>query len=201
MQTVVVSDKEIDKVVQALDEEQVVSFPTETVYGLAVKFNSHKALDRLMEAKDRDYSKSITLMISKKEDISHYAYINEDALKIINAFMPGKITLIFNKKENIDPYMTNGKETIGIRIPNNKYVLSLINKTGPLLVTSANLSGHINTTCTKEVLEQLNGRISLIVDGKTEGDIASTVVDLTQEEVRILRVGEITKEEIGEVLK
>ena len=97
--------------------------------------------------------------------------------------------------------MTNGKETIGIRIPNNKYVLSLINKTGPLLVTSANLSGHINTTCTKEVLEQLNGRISLIVDGKTEGDIASTVVDLTQEEVRILRVGEITKEEIGEVLK
>lgn len=201
MNTVVVSEKEIDIVIEELNNENVVSFPTETVYGVAVKFGSHKALDRLMKAKDRDYSKAITLMVSKKEDISKYAYVSEDAIKIIEAFMPGKITLVFNKKETVDSYMTNGKNTIGIRIPDNQFVLNLIDKAGPLLVTSANLSGHSNTTCTKEVLEQLNGRISIVVDGKTKGDIASTVVDLTTKEVKILRVGEITKEEIMEVIK
>lgn len=201
MNTVVVSEKEIDKIIDLLNKEQVISFPTETVYGVAVKYGSHKALDRLMEAKDRDYSKAITLMLSKKEDIDDYAVVSEDALKIINTFMPGKITLIFNKKETVDSYMTNGKNTIGIRIPDNKFVLKLIDKIGPLLVTSANLSGYSNTTCTKEVLEQLDGRISLIVDGKSNGDIASTVVDLTNEEVKILRIGEITKEQIEEVLQ
>lgn len=200
MNTVVVSENEIDKVVEELNKENVVSFPTETVYGVAVKFGSHKALDRLMEAKDRDYSKAITLMVSKIEDINKYAYVSENAEKVIKAFMPGKITLIFKKKETVDSYMTNGKDTIGIRIPDNKFVLNLIERTGPLLVTSANLSGHSNTTCTNEVLQQLEGRISIIVDGKTNGDIASTVVDLT-EEVKILRVGEITKEEILEVIK
>lgn len=200
MKTVVVREEEIEKVIETLENDYVVSFPTETVYGVAVKFNNHKALDRLMDAKDRDYSKAITLMLSKKEDIKKYAYVNENALKIIDKFMPGKITLVFKKKESVDPYMTNGKETIGIRIPDNKYVLELINKVGPLLVTSANLSGHENTTCTNEVLKQLDGRISLIVDGKTNGDTASTVVDLSQEEVKILRVGEISEEEIKGVI-
>lgn len=201
MKTVIVSEKDINQVADILNQDLVVSFPTETVYGVAVKFNSHKALDRLMDAKERDYSKAITLMLSKKEDIKKYAYVNDDALKIIESFMPGKITLVFKKKENVDSYMTNGKETIGIRIPDNKFVLDLIDKAGPLLVTSANLSGHKNTTCTKEVLEQLDGRISLIVDGKTEGDTASTVVDLSNKEIKILRVGEISREEIEEVLK
>lgn len=201
MNTVIVNEKEIDIVIDELNKENVISFPTETVYGLAVKYGSHKALDRLMEAKDRDYSKAITLMLSKKEDIEKYAYLNKNALKIINTFMPGKVTLIFNKKETVDSYMTNGKQTIGIRIPDSSYVLNLINQVGPLLVTSANLSGQGNTTCPDEVLEQLDGRISLIVDGKTNNGIASTVIDLTKEEIKILRAGEISKEEVEEALK
>lgn len=201
MNTVIVNEKEIDIVIDELNKENVISFPTETVYGLAVKYGSHKALDRLMEAKDRDYSKAITLMLSKKEDIEKYAYLNKNALKIINTFMPGKVTLIFNKKETVDSYMTNGKQTIGIRIPDSSYVLNLINQVGPLLVTSANLSGQGNTTCPDEVLEQLDGRISLVVDGKTNNGIASTVIDLTKEEIKILRAGEISKEEVEEALK
>lgn len=201
MNTVIVNEKEIDIVIDELNKENVISFPTETVYGLAVKYGSHKALDRLMEAKDRDYSKAITLMLSKKEDIEKYAYLNKNALKIINTFMPGKVTLIFNKKETVDSYMTNGKQTIGIRIPDSSYVLNLINQVGPLLVTSANLSGQGNTTCPDEVLEQLDGRISLVVDGKTNNGIASTVIDLTKEEIKILRSGEISKEEVEEALK
>jgi L-threonylcarbamoyladenylate synthase len=201
METIVIKKSEIDKIIHCLNNDEVVAFPTETVYGVAVRYGSHKALDNLMIAKERDYSKSITLMLSKKEDIEKYAYINEQSKKIINAFTPGKITLIFKKKKEVDPYMTNGKDTIGIRIPDNQFVLNLIDKTGPLLVTSANLSGHKNTTNTKEVLEQLNGRIALVVDGKTDSTTASTVVDLTQDRIKILRAGEISQKEIEGAIK
>lgn len=199
--TKVVSAKDIDIVCDVINEGQVVAFPTETVYGVGVKFGSREALDRLMEAKNRDYSKAITLMVAYKEDIEKYAYVSDWAWKLISAFMPGMITLIFKKREGVDPIMTNGKETIGIRIPDNDYVLALLRNVGPMLVTSANLSNHPNTTSTKEVLDQLDGRIDLIVDGKTTDSIASTVVDVSGNEIKILREGKITKEDIEEVLK
>lgn len=199
--TKVVTNKDIKSVYEVIKNHGVAAFPTETVYGVGVKFGSRDALDKLMEAKNRDYSKAITLMVADKKDIEKYAYVSEDARKIIEAFMPGMITLVFKKQESVDPVMTNGKETIGIRIPDHEYVLSLLKKVGPMLVTSANLSNHPNTTCTSEVLEQLDGRIDIIVDGKTSDNVASTVVDVTGSEIKILREGKITRKEIEEVLK
>ena len=199
--TKVVSSDEIEEVCNIVECNGVVAFPTETVYGVGVKFGSKTALDKLMEAKNRDYSKAITLMVADKKDIEKYAYVSDDARKIIQAFMPGMITLVFKKKGNVDSIMTNGKETIGIRIPDNQYVLTLLQKAGPMLVTSANLSNHPNTTSTKEVLDQLDGRIDLVVDGHTNDNVASTVVDVSGNEIKILREGKITKEDIQEVLK
>ena len=201
MKTLVVSQSDIEKVVSSLNNDEVVSFPTETVYGIGVRYGSHKALDRLMEAKNRDYSKAITLMLNNKKDIETYAYINDQHLKIINKFMPGKITLILKRRESVDPYMTNGLDTIGIRIPDSDYVLDLIDRAGPLLVTSANISGSSNTTCTKDVLDQLDGRISLVVDGHTDSKVASTIIDMSKGALKILRLGDITREEIEEALE
>ena len=201
MKTLVVSQSDIEKVVSSLNNDEVVSFPTETVYGIGVRYGSHKALDRLMEAKNRDYSKAITLMLNNKKDIETYAYINDQHRKIINKFMPGKITLILKKRESVDPYMTNGLDTIGIRIPDSDYVLDLIDRAGPLLVTSANISGSSNTTCTSDVLDQLDGRISLVVDGHTDSKVASTIIDMSKGALKILRLGDITREEIEEALE
>lgn len=199
--TKVITPLEINELVEAIQKDKVVAFPTETVYGLGVKFNSRVALDQLMEAKNRDYSKAITLMVSKKEDIKQYAYVSNDASRIIDAFMPGMITLVFKKKEYVDPVMTNGKDTIGIRIPDSEFVLKLLENAGPMLVTSANLSNHSNTTTTEEVLDQLDGRIDYVVEGRTTDSIASTVVDVSGDEVKILREGKITLKMIEEVLK
>lgn len=199
--TKVVSVDEIEEVCNIIERNGVVAFPTETVYGVGVKFGSKIALDKLMEAKNRDYSKAITLMVANEKDIEKYAFVSDDAKKIVQAFMPGMITLVFKKKDTVDPIMTNGKETIGIRIPDDQYVLTLLKKAGPMLVTSANLSNHPNTTSTKEVLNQLDGRIDLVVDGQTSDNVASTVVDVSRNEMKILREGKITKEDIQEVLK
>ena len=199
--TKIVQQNELEKIVDAVKEGKLVAFPTETVYGVGIEFNNLDALERLMEAKNRDYSKAITLMVSKKEEIEKYAYVSDDTRKIINAFMPGMITLVFNKKECVNDLMTHGKKTIGIRIPDSQFVLELLEKAGPMLVTSANLSNHPNTTTTKEVLEQLDGRIDMVVDGVANSTTASTVVDVTGDEIKILREGIITLKDIEEVLK
>lgn len=199
--TKIVTQECIEDVIKAIQDEQVVAFPTETVYGLGVKFGSVKALNKLMEAKNRDYSKAITLMVAHKEDIERYAIVSEKARKLIDAFMPGMITLVFKKRAGVHDAMTFGKETIGIRIPDSPFVLSLLEKTGPMLVTSANLSHHSNTTTTQEVLDQLDGRIDMVVEGKTFDNVASSVVDVSEEDIKILRVGKITDKEIKEALK
>lgn len=199
--TKVVLENQMNEICDVIQKGGIVAFPTETVYGVGIRFEDEKALDHLMEAKNRDYSKAITLMVANKADISQYAYVSEKAQKLIEHFMPGMITLIFQKKETVSEAMTNGKPTIGIRIPDSSFVLSLLEKVGPMLVTSANLSHHQNTTSTAEVLEQLDGRIDLVVDGKTSDNIASTVVDVSQDEIKILRAGKITKEQIEEAIK
>lgn len=199
--TKVIKSSEIDELVLAVKAGKVVAFPTETVYGLGVKFGSQEALDKLMEAKNRDYSKAITLMVANKQEIDNYAYVSDDAKKMISAFMPGMLTLVLKKKETVDSNMTNGKETIGIRIPDSELVLQLLRKAGPMLVTSANLSNHPNTTSTQEVLDQLNGRIDLVVEGKTTDSIASTVIDVSGDVMKILREGKISQKQIEEVIK
>lgn len=199
--TKVVLENQMNEICDVIQKGGIVAFPTETVYGVGIHFNDEEALDRLMEAKNRDYSKAITLMVADKKDISQYAYISPQAQKMIDQFMPGMITLIFKKKESVRDSMTNGKSTIGIRIPDSEFVLSLLKKVGPMLVTSANLSQHSNTTSTQEVLNQLDGRIDLVVDGKTSDNIASTVVDVSQDEIKILRAGKITEEQIEEAIK
>lgn len=199
--TKVVLENQMNEICDVIQKGGIVAFPTETVYGVGIHFNDEEALERLMEAKNRDYSKAITLMVADKADISQYAYIGPQAQKMIDQFMPGMITLIFKKKESVRDSMTNGKSTIGIRIPDSEFVLSLLKKVGPMLVTSANLSQHSNTTSTQEVLNQLDGRIDLVVDGKTSDNIASTVVDVSQDEIKILRDGKITKEQIEEAIK
>ncbi|WP_346698048.1 L-threonylcarbamoyladenylate synthase [Thomasclavelia spiroformis] len=199
--TKVVLENQMNEICDVIQKGGIVAFPTETVYGVGIHFDDEEALERLMEAKNRDYSKAITLMVADKKDISQYAYISPQAQKMIDQFMPGMITLIFKKKESVRDSMTNGKSTIGIRIPDSELVLSLLKKVGPMLVTSANLSQHSNTTSTQEVLNQLDGRIDLVVDGKTSDNIASTVVDVSQDEIKILRAGKITKEQIEEAIK
>ena len=97
MNTVLVEKDALDLAAELVGNNKVVAFPTETVFGLGVKFGSKEALDALYQIKKRDKGKAISMMISKPEDIEKYAYVNENAKKIIKAFMPGMITIILKK--------------------------------------------------------------------------------------------------------
>lgn len=201
MKTVLVTKENIDIIVQNVRNNQVVAFPTETVFGLGVTYGSKEALQKIYALKKREQSKAVTLMVATIEDIAKYGYVDDFARKVITSFMPGKITVILKKQEHVDDFYTAGKDTIGIRIPDDAFVLQLLKIVGPMLVTSANLSGYPDMISEQDVYQVFKEKIPAIVIGPSGSDKASTVVDLSKGKVEILRVGSITKEQIEEVVK
>ena len=188
------------EVIDLLNHDEVVAFPTETVFGLGVKFSHLEALEKIYEIKHRSHSKAISLMIYDPKDIEKYAYVNENAQKLIDHFMPGMITLVLKKKSILSDDFTAGYDTIGIRIPDDPFVLKLLKEVGPMLVTSANICGQETLLNDQEVYKQFKGKIKMIVKGKCKNTLASTVIKV-DEDVTILRQGCIQEEEIREVLK
>lgn len=202
MQTKVVTKDQLDILVDAVKQGEVIAFPTETVFGLGIVYDSKIAMDRLKWAKQRPESKPFTLMVSDVSWIEQFADTKKDDWKIINRFMPGALTLIFNRKKEVDSRITNGYDTIGIRCPDDPFVLELISRVGkPLLVPSANISGMPAATSTQEVLDQLDGRISLVVDGVCGSSEASTIISLVEDRPVLIRQGKIQLSEIEEELK
>ena len=134
METVLVEKKNINEVVELLKQDEVVAFPTETVFGLGVKFGNLSALEKIYEIKHRSHSKAVSLMIYDSQDIEKYAYVNTNAQKLIDEFMPGMITLVLKKKSILSDDFTAGLETIGIRIPDDPFVLELWPDTNEFLL-------------------------------------------------------------------
>ena len=200
MKTIKLNKMEKDKAIDILLNGGILAFPTDTVFGLAA-MPKREDMDKVYEAKGRSFDKPLPMMCNSIEMIERYAYVSEEAKKIMKAFVPGPLTLIFKKRVEIGDYITNGMKTIGIRVPDDDWILSLLEELDePLMVTSANLSNHPSLLKWAEVYEQLDGRIDGIVMEDARGDKASTIVDVTSE-MKILREGPISIEQILEVLK
>lgn len=187
---------EIDELAKILKNDGVISVPTDTVYGVCASINSKKAYEKLKSIKNRPSTKPFPIMCADEEQIERIAIVDERAKKLIQAFMPGPITLVLKKKVNMPSYISNDKDTIAIRMATSKAIKELIIKTGsPIFMSSANQSGE--TTCNS--LEEIEKKLPEL-DGILEGTVslgqASTIVDCTLEEIKILRQGPISIEQI-----
>ena len=184
-----------------LDQSKVISFPTETVMGLGVYFDDYQAYQLLNKVKGRPEYKPYTLMLGDVKDIENYAYVTERDKKIINAFMPGPITILLKNKDNVPGFVTHNTGIIGIRIPDIKSVCEFICYCGkPLLVPSANKSGMKPALTSKEVKEIFKDEVGYIISGEAAGGVPSTIIDLSGEEVKIVREGPISFSDINKVL-
>lgn len=183
--------------VDVLKNGGLVVFPTDTVYGLAAWPYQAEFVERLYVVKGRNSARAIAVLIPHPEDLNRVAVSpSMAALKLARRFWPGPLTLIMSKHPSL-PDVLSPQPTIGIRVPNHKVALTILRLTGPLAVTSANLSGKNNTNTAQEAFEQLEGRVHLIIDGgKSPGGVPSTVVDCTTPEPQILRFGPISETEI-----
>ena len=178
----------------------VVAFPTETVMGLGVVYNDFNAYLRLNIIKRRREDKPYTLMVKNIDEIDKYAMVNDKALKVIKAFMPGSITILLPSKDNVPTYVTHNTGVIGVRVPTNKEAIELLNTVDvPLLVPSANKAGEKPALNNEEVKSIFNDEIDLIIQGSSKGELPSTIIDLSHDDIRLLREGPISFIDIKKV--
>jgi L-threonylcarbamoyladenylate synthase len=191
----------LDHAADVLLHGGTVVFPTDTVYGLAALPSYAEYVERLFIIKGRNSARAIAVLIAGAFELEQVAKDpNPTARRLAERFWPGPLTLIVSRHPSL-PDVLSPLPTIGVRIPDHPVALALLRKTGPLAVTSANLSGQDNTSTAQEVMKQLDGRVHLVIDGgRTPGGVPSTVVDCTGKEPLILREGPITEEHIRAAL-
>ena len=175
----------------------VVAFPTDTVYGIGSDPFQPDAVKRLYEAKDRPGEKAIPILIGSPQDLLKVvAAVPAGVENLIEAYWPGALTLILEKRDTIPAIVSSGN-TVGVRIPDHAIALELLKASGPLAVTSANPSGAKEARDSAQVLDSLAGMIDLVVDGgQTPGGYPSTVLDCSLEPPRVLRQGPISLPDI-----
>ena len=175
----------------------LVAFPTDTVYGVGALAFDGKTVESIYTAKERPVEKAIPVLIGDREDLSQVAEeIPFFAARLIARFWPGPLTVLVPKKASL-PEVVSANPAVGVRVPDHEVARALLRLSGPLAVTSANRSSQPSPTTAQEVLQQLGGRIALILDGgSTPGGIPSTLVDCTGTEIQVLREGPIAKEQL-----
>ena len=193
--------KELELAKSTLNNSKVIAFPTETVMGLGVFYDDYEAYQLLNKIKGRPENKPYTLMIGDIKDIEKFAYVSAKDKKIIEAFMPGAVTLLLKARDVVPGYVTHNTGVIGVRVPDLKEIQELINYCEkPLLVPSANKSGEKPALTSEEVKEIFKDELGYIIEGEARGGVPSTIVDLTGEQVKIVREGPITLNQIKEAL-
>lgn len=196
--------KSYEQAVGILKSSGVVAFPTETVYGLGALATDEDAVNKIFQAKGRPSDNPLIVHIGNKDEVSKYAVgITKAAEKLMSAFWPGPLTLVFERVPDvIAPNVTPGVSTVAIRVPDHPVALELLQKLkGPLAAPSANRSGKPSPTEAKHVAEDLDGIIPLILDGGQTGiGLESTVIDMTTTPPIILRPGGVTREMIEKVI-
>ncbi len=181
---------------------ELVAFPTETVYGLGANGLDGDAVNRIFEAKGRPNDNPLILHIAKKSDIKDlWAHVPKIANVLMDTFWPGPLTMIFNKADQVPYEVTAGLETVAVRMPSDKTARLLIQKSGvPIAAPSANRSGRPSPTTAQHVLDDMDGRIPLILDGgPCRYGVESTVLSLAGEPT-ILRPGAITREMLEAII-
>ncbi|MGD2175952.1 MAG: L-threonylcarbamoyladenylate synthase [Candidatus Brocadiaceae bacterium] len=177
-----------------LREGRIVAFPTETVYGLGVRCDDGRAVERLRELKQRPVGKEFSLLVSSLEDAERYGELSGSARRLAEAFWPGPLTLVVPDGRGAD---------VGLRCPDSATARELVRLTGVALAApSANLSGEPPALTADRVLRDFGGRIAAMVDGgEVAIGVASTVVRASAEQVEVLREGALSEEEIRAALE
>lgn len=204
MKTEVLQDSYLEKAKQIIENDGVVAFPTDTVYGLACSAFSEKAIDTLYNLKDRDSKKPLIVMIPENYNLENIVKeITPNAEKLMKKFWPGALTIIFISKNILPKNATGGLETVGVRLPALQDTIDLLNYINtPIFTTSANISGQPSPITAQEVYNYFNGKLPLIIDkGVCDKKLPSTIVDLSTNQIKILRVGSISEAEIYNTLK
>ena len=198
-----IDEKAIEKAAEIIKNGGLVAFPTETVYGLGANALDADASAKIYEAKGRPSDNPLIAHIASLDTLDEIVEdVSDVAKKLIEKFWPGPMTLIFKKKDLVPDSTTGGLDTLAVRFPSNEIAKALIEKSGvPIAAPSANISGKPSPTKGEHVVEDLDGKVDMIIDGGEVGlGLESTIIDVT-EEPTILRPGFVTQEMLEDVIE
>lgn len=197
--TRIINEEDLLLAKKALDNEDLVIFPTETVYGLGANALDKDAVDKIFKAKNRASNNPLIVHLKNVDEINKYAIITNDVeKKLIDNFMPGPFTLILQKKNIIPDNVTCGMDTVGIRVPIDNVAHHLLDILDyPIAAPSANISTRPSGTKVEDIFDEFNGKVAFLIDGgKSRIGLESTVCKVIDGVPTILRPGFITKEDI-----
>ena len=199
----VILQRDLEKGISILRKGGVIAFPTDTVYGLGADAFNSVAVQRIYEIKDRSESNPFPLLIADVKQLNALTEpIPELARFLARQFWPGGVTLVLSKKDTVPAYLASGP-TIAVRVPNHPTCLALLEHlAGPLIGTSANVSGQPAALTADEVRQRLGERVDFAIDGgRCPGGKESTVLDITREPPVVLRQGIVPSHEIERAYK
>lgn len=186
----------IDKIVEIINSSGLVISPTDTVYGIMGDALNKESIKNVYDVKRRDYKKPLILLMSSIDMIKEYTLdISEDEMNLMKKFYPGCMTLLLKRNSKVDGMICNNGEYVGVRIPDNKDLLSIIEKLGrPVFSTSCNISGNDVVRSVDEIDDEIISKVDYIYDGGYIDSVSSTVVRIDNGEVVILREGNLSEE-------
>ncbi|MGN0819215.1 MAG: L-threonylcarbamoyladenylate synthase [Christensenellaceae bacterium] len=197
-----VDESSLKKAKELLNDDMLVAFPTETVYGLGANAYSSEAIREVYRAKGRPLDNPLIVHVPKDYDVNEIVYDSPLAKRVREAFLPGPLTIVYNGKNVLSPLVSCGLETLALRCPSleaSQQFLSFVNV--PVAAPSANVSKHTSPVTAQHVFEDFDGKIPLILDGgRSQGGIESTVLDLTTDTPVILRKGLVSASDIKKVV-
>mgnify|MGYP005840194835 CR=1 FL=1 len=192
---------DLSKAIAALRNGQVIVYPTDTLYGLGADIFNDEAVKKVFKIKKRGKNKPLPVAVANIKELEKIAIIDEISKHLIKTFLPGKLTIVLKKKDNVSDLVTCGLDKVAIRIPNNKIALYLLSKFGPLTATSANIHGEKPPININEISLQLRfSDIAVYIDDGVLDGKPSTIVDMTLKPFKIIRKGAISEKEIMEVI-
>ncbi len=172
----------------------VLIYPTDTIYGIGGDATNVSVVEKVYSIKERERGKPLLVLMNSLQMVERFVdEISPAARELVKKYWPGPVTFIFRANKNFPKELTAGTGTIGIRIPRHEFCSDLIAAAGvPIISTSANLSGIAGGEKIKNIIEEFNGKVELIVDdGDAESQIPSTVVDVTGEKPHVVRAGAV----------
>lgn len=188
------------KAIEALKSGEVVVYPTDTLYALGAIIYNEEAVGKVFSIKKRPLNIPLPIAVSGVNQLDEIGILNKNAKKISEFFLPGSITLVLKKRKKLPDLVTGGLDKVAVRIPNNEIALKLLNQTGPLTVTSANIHGMETKYTINEIKNQINNKVAFYLDDGLLKGLPSTIVDTTSDKPKIIRKGSITEKQILDVI-